>query len=205
MILSPFVSPSHTLCPQVCLYVCVSIAWWMDKAVGYIYTIGYSLAIKMNTFESVLMRWMNLEPVTEWSETEREKQVSYINAYIWNLERWYWWAMHFLKIFVEHRAWRNKCTVWLYRGAFILTGNPRITSVVGNDKAWKTPVSTSPPGFHEDDVWRASHKEGSGRWAGGARRRALSAGCLQELLSELAWRTGMCYRQHLRRWALQDW
>ena len=27
----------------------------------------------------------------EWSKSEREKQVLYINAYIWNLEKWYWW------------------------------------------------------------------------------------------------------------------
>ena len=26
---------------------------------------------------------------TEWSKSEREKQISNINAYIWNLERWY--------------------------------------------------------------------------------------------------------------------
>ena len=29
---------------------------------------------------------------TEWSESEREKQISYINAHIWNLEKWYWWT-----------------------------------------------------------------------------------------------------------------
>ena len=29
---------------------------------------------------------------TEWSKSEREKQTLYINAYIWNLERWYWWT-----------------------------------------------------------------------------------------------------------------
>ena len=29
---------------------------------------------------------------TEWSESEREKQILDINAYIWNLERWYWWT-----------------------------------------------------------------------------------------------------------------
>ena len=28
---------------------------------------------------------------TEWSKSEREKQILYINAYIWNLEKWYWW------------------------------------------------------------------------------------------------------------------
>ena len=29
----------------------------------YIYTMEYYLAIKKNTFESVLMRWMKLEPI----------------------------------------------------------------------------------------------------------------------------------------------
>ena len=29
---------------------------------------------------------------TEWSKSEREKQISYINAYMWNLEKWYWWS-----------------------------------------------------------------------------------------------------------------
>ena len=29
---------------------------------------------------------------TEWSKSEREKQIPYINAYIWNLEKWYWWT-----------------------------------------------------------------------------------------------------------------
>ena len=28
---------------------------------------------------------------TEWSKSEKDKQILYINAYIWNLERWYWW------------------------------------------------------------------------------------------------------------------
>ena len=29
---------------------------------------------------------------TEWSRSERERQVPYANAYIGNLERWYWWT-----------------------------------------------------------------------------------------------------------------
>ena len=51
----------------------------------------YYSDIKRNTFESVLMRWMNLEPIIqkEVSQREREKQISYINADMWNLERWY--------------------------------------------------------------------------------------------------------------------
>ena len=29
---------------------------------------------------------------TEWSKSDRERQISYINAYIWKLERRYWWS-----------------------------------------------------------------------------------------------------------------
>ena len=29
---------------------------------------------------------------TEWSKSEREKQISYVNEYIWNLEQRYWWT-----------------------------------------------------------------------------------------------------------------
>ena len=29
---------------------------------------------------------------TEWSNSEREKQISYISSYIWNLEKCYWWT-----------------------------------------------------------------------------------------------------------------
>ena len=36
------------------------------------------------------MKWMNLEPIKQWSKSERENQILYIKAYIWNLEGWYW-------------------------------------------------------------------------------------------------------------------
>ena len=29
---------------------------------------------------------------TEWSKSEGEKQISYNNAYMWNLEKWYRWS-----------------------------------------------------------------------------------------------------------------
>ena len=35
------------------------------KKLWYIYTMEYYSVIKMNTFESVLMRWMNLEPIIQ--------------------------------------------------------------------------------------------------------------------------------------------
>ena len=46
----------------------------------------YYSAIKKNTFESVLMRWMKLVPIIQSEASQKEKQ--YTNAYIWNLERW---------------------------------------------------------------------------------------------------------------------
>ena len=39
----------------------------------YIYSVKYYSAIKRNAFESVLMRWMNLEPITQSEVTQKEK------------------------------------------------------------------------------------------------------------------------------------
>ena len=48
----------------------------MDKkAVVHIHTVEYYPAIKKNTFESVLMRWMKLEPIIP-SEVSQEKKTS---------------------------------------------------------------------------------------------------------------------------------
>ena len=41
---------------------CPSADEWIRK-LCYIYTMEYYSAIKKNTFESVLMRWMKLEPI----------------------------------------------------------------------------------------------------------------------------------------------
>ena len=49
----------------------------------------YYSAIKRNISESVLMRWMNLEPIIQSEVSQREKQILYINTYIWNLQGWY--------------------------------------------------------------------------------------------------------------------
>ena len=57
------------------------------RKLWYIYTMEYYSAIKKkNTFESVLMRWMKMEPIIESDLSQKEKH-QYINAYIWNLER----------------------------------------------------------------------------------------------------------------------
>ena len=40
--------------------------------------------------ESTLRK--KIESVIEWHKSEREKQIFYINAYIWNLEKRYRWT-----------------------------------------------------------------------------------------------------------------
>ena len=47
----------------------------------------YYPAIKKSAFESVLMRWMKLEPVIQSEISQKEKDKYCILAYIWHLER----------------------------------------------------------------------------------------------------------------------
>ena len=70
---------------------CPSADEWIRK-LWYIYTMEYHSAIKKNTFESVLMKWMKLEPIIQSEVSQKTKQnktpVQYTNTYIWNLKRW---------------------------------------------------------------------------------------------------------------------
>ena len=45
---------------------------WIRKP-WYIYTMKYYSAIKKNTFESVLMRWIKLEPIIQSEVSQKEK------------------------------------------------------------------------------------------------------------------------------------
>ena len=51
---------------------CPSTDEWIQE-LGYIYTMEYHSAIKRNAFESVLMRWMNLEPIIQSKMSQKEK------------------------------------------------------------------------------------------------------------------------------------
>ena len=57
----------------VCVCVCVYV---------YTHTLEYYSAIKRNTFESVVIRWMNLQPIIQGEVNQKEKQISFINSYI---------------------------------------------------------------------------------------------------------------------------
>ena len=53
-----------------------------------IYTMEYYSAIKKNTFESVLMRWMKLEPIIQSEVSQKEKHqysVIYILTHIYGI------------------------------------------------------------------------------------------------------------------------
>ena len=49
--------------------------------VWYISTMDYYSAIKRNTFESVLMRWMNLEPIIQSEVRKRKINIVYLHIY----------------------------------------------------------------------------------------------------------------------------
>ena len=52
----------------------------------HIYTMEYYSAIKKNTFESVLMRWMKLEPIIQTEVSQKEKhQYSILLTHIYGI------------------------------------------------------------------------------------------------------------------------
>ena len=66
---------------------------WIRK-LWYIYTMEYHSAIKKNTFESVLMRWMKLESIVQSEVSQKEK--------------------HQYSILMHNVEFRKKVTITLY-------------------------------------------------------------------------------------------
>ena len=59
-----FIAPLFTIAKTWKQPRCTSTDEWI-KNLWYIYTMEYYSAIKMNAFKSVLMRWMNQEPIIQ--------------------------------------------------------------------------------------------------------------------------------------------
>ena len=57
---------------------------WIRK-LWYIYTMEYYSAIKKDTFESVLMRWMRLEPIIQSEVSQKEKHQYSILTHIYGI------------------------------------------------------------------------------------------------------------------------
>ena len=51
----------------------------------YIYTMAYNSAIKRNAFESILMSWMNLEPIIQGEVGQKVKDKSHILMHIYRI------------------------------------------------------------------------------------------------------------------------
>ena len=58
---------------------CPSADEWI-RNLWYIYTMVYYSAIRKNTFESVLMRWMKLEPIIQSEVSQKEKHQHSISS-----------------------------------------------------------------------------------------------------------------------------
>ena len=63
---------------------CPSADEWIRKQ-RYIYTMEYYSPIKKNTFESVLMRWMKLEPIIQSEVSQKEKHQYSILTHIYGI------------------------------------------------------------------------------------------------------------------------
>ena len=57
---------------------------WIKKF-WYIYMMEYYSAIKRNAFESVLMRWVNLEPIIQREVSQKEKDKYCILTHIYGI------------------------------------------------------------------------------------------------------------------------
>ena len=65
---------------------CPSTDEWIKK-LWYMYTMEYYSAIKRNTFESVLMRWMNLEPIIQSEVSQKEKGEYHILTRMYRIQK----------------------------------------------------------------------------------------------------------------------
>ena len=63
---------------------CLSADKWIRK-LWYIYTMEYYSAIKENAFESVLIRWMKLEPIIQSEVSQKEKHQYSILTHIYGI------------------------------------------------------------------------------------------------------------------------
>ena len=65
---------------------CPATDEWI-KNMWHICKMEYYSAIKRNEIELFVVRWMDLETVIKSEVRQREKQIPYANAYIWNLKK----------------------------------------------------------------------------------------------------------------------
>ena len=65
---------------------CPSTDEWIKK-LWFIYTMEYYSVIQRNTFGSVLMKWMNLEPIIQSEVSQKEKDKYRILTHIFGIQQ----------------------------------------------------------------------------------------------------------------------
>ena len=65
---------------------CLSTDEWIKK-LCYVYTMEYYSAIERNTFESVLMRQMNLEPIMQSEVSQKEKDKYHVLTHMYRIQK----------------------------------------------------------------------------------------------------------------------
>ena len=86
---------------------CPSADEWIRK-LWSIYTMEYYSAIKKNTFESVLIRWMKLEPFIQSEVSEKEKHQYSILMHIMEFRK-----MVMITLY-ERQQKRHRCIEWTF-------------------------------------------------------------------------------------------
>ena len=127
---------------------------WVSVEVDYTETLKERICgLDKGIIENILVKsvrsliWVSSNEVDEprasyRMKSEREKQMSYINAYLWNLERWYWWSYSQSSsgdADIETRLWtrvggRQERVRWMERVAWKHIRNMQI------DSQWKFAV-----------------------------------------------------------------
>ena len=87
---------------------CPSTDDWI-KNLWYIYTMEYYSAIKSNPSESLLMRWMNIEPIIQSEVSQKEKDKYHILKHIYTESR-----RMVVKNLFAGQQWRNRHTELTY-------------------------------------------------------------------------------------------
>ena len=112
---------------------CPSTDGWIKK-VWYRYTMEYYSAMKGNIFESVLMRWVNLEPIIQSEVSQKEKDKYHILTHIYGIQK-------------------NGTEEFIYRAA-ALEKEMATHSIV---LAWRIPGTGEPGGLLSTGSHRVGH------------------------------------------------
>ena len=83
---------------------CPSADEWIRK-LWYIYTMEYYSAIKKGSFESVLMRWMKLEPIIQSEVSQKDKDLYSILMHLYMEFR----KMVMITLYAKQKK-RHRCT-----------------------------------------------------------------------------------------------